>query len=410
MSVDEGRVLTVTKLNDYVKMLVDGNPVLNKVWVKGEISNLTFHSSGHLYFSLKDEGSRVAAVMFRGTAEKLKFRPENGMKVLLHGRVSVYVRDGSYQVYASSMEPDGIGALYIAYEQLKKRLESEGLFRPERKRPLPKIPSTVGVITSPTGAAVRDIVNVTARRFPYAKILLYPALVQGDGAEADLVAGVSYFSQTKAADVVIIGRGGGSIEDLWAFNSEALARAIAHSSVPIISAVGHETDYTICDFAADHRAPTPSAAAELAVPDGNELRRKFGNVITRMETLLRARVSSERQKFKLSAERRVMTNPIVYLDDKRMELLSLSRDLERSLTRLLEKKEQERNRLSAVLEAVSPLKVIAKGYSVVFAQDGSLVRSVEGISVGDAISLRMADGIVDTHVTAINKTEKKDKL
>jgi exodeoxyribonuclease VII large subunit len=409
MPIDEARVLTVTKLNEYVKMLIDGNPVLSNVWVKGEISNLTCHSSGHLYFSLKDEGARVAAVMFRSAADKLKFRPENGMKVLLHGRVSVYPRDGAYQIYATSLEPDGVGALYIAYEQLKRRLEAEGLFRQDRKKSLPKIPSTVGVITSPTGAAVRDILNVTGRRFPFAKILLYPALVQGEGAEADLVAGIEYFSKTKCADVVIIGRGGGSIEDLWAFNSEALARAICRSPVPIISAVGHETDFTICDFAADRRAPTPSAAAELAVPDGEELKRKFGNVITRMETLLHTRVKSGREHLKLLSERRVMTTPMAYLDDKRMTLLSLSRDLERSTQGLADKKKQDLVRLSAVLEAVSPLKVIAKGYSAVFADDGKLIRSVKSVSVGDAITFRTVDGTVDATVTEIRETEIKDK-
>ena len=410
MPIDESRVLTVTKLNEYVKMLIDGNPVLGNVWVKGEISNLTCHSSGHLYFSLKDEGARVAAVMFRSAADKLKFRPENGMKVLLHGRVSVYPRDGAYQIYATSLEPDGVGALYIAYEQLKRRLEAEGLFRQDRKKSLPKIPSTVGVITSPTGAAIRDILNVTGRRFPFAKILLYPALVQGEGAEADLVAGIEYFSKTRSADVVIIGRGGGSIEDLWAFNSEALARAICRSSVPIISAVGHETDFTICDFAADRRAPTPSAAAELAVPDGEELKRKFGNVITRMETLLKARVTSGRERLKLLSERRVMTTPMAYLDDKRMELLSLSRELERSVQGLADKKKQDLVRLSAVLEAVSPLKVIAKGYSAVFADDGRLIRSVKSVAVGDAISFRTVDGTVDASVTDIRETEVKDAI
>ncbi len=408
MPVDEARILTVTNLNEYVKMLIDGNPVLANVWVKGEISNLTCHSSGHLYFSLKDEGARVAAVMFRSAAEKLKFRPETGMKVLLHGRVSVYPRDGAYQIYATSLEPDGIGALYMAYEQLKRRLEAEGLFRQETKKPLPKIPSVVGVITSPTGAAVQDILNVIGRRFPFAKILLYPALVQGEGAEADLVSGIAYFSQTHAADVVIIGRGGGSIEDLWAFNSEALARAICRSPIPIISAVGHETDFTICDFAADRRAPTPSAAAELAVPNSEELKRKFGNVITRMETLLEARLSQSREKWKLLAERRVLTSPSVYLDDKRMALLALSRDLARGMQGNTECKKNQLTRLTAVLEAVSPLKVIAKGYSAVFGEDGTLIRSVKNVVVGEKVSFRTADGTVNASVTSICEAEKKD--
>ncbi len=402
MPVDEARVLTVTKLNEYVKMLIDGNPVLGNVWVRGEISNLTRHGSGHLYFSLKDEGARVAAVMFRSSASALKFCPENGMKVLLHGRVSVYPRDGAYQLYATSLEPDGIGGLYVAYEQLKCRLEAEGLFRQDRKKPIPKVPTVVGVITSPTGAAVRDILNVTSRRFPLAKILLYPALVQGDGAEADLLAGIEYFSRSSRADVVIIGRGGGSIEDLWVFNSEALARAIYRSEVPVISAVGHETDFTICDFAADMRAPTPSAAAELAVPDADELKRKLGNVVTRMEKLLSLRLISHRQRLTDLAERRALTDPFSYLDDKRMELLALTRELERGMDQELKEKHHRIARLSAVLEAVSPLKVIAKGYSAVFGRDGSLIRSVGQVKSGDAIHFRTADGTVDAAVTAVS--------
>lgn len=273
MTVDT-KILTVSQLNDYVKMLIDSNPMLGNIWVRGEVSNLTFHTSGHLYFSVKDEKSRVSAIMFRTNAVKLKFRPENGMKVVLHGRVSVFPRDGVYQIYVTSIEPDGIGALYIAYEQLRRRLEAEGLFDERIKKALPKIPSAVGVITSPTGAAVRDIINVTARRFPFAKIILFPSLVQGDGAESNLIEGIRYFNSARSADVIIIGRGGGSIEDLWAFNSELLAREIRMSAIPVISAVGHETDYTICDFAADRRAPTPSAAAELAVPDAVELKLK----------------------------------------------------------------------------------------------------------------------------------------
>ncbi|MBR4293000.1 MAG: exodeoxyribonuclease VII large subunit, partial [Clostridia bacterium] len=251
---DESRILTVTGLNEYVKMLIEGNPVLSNVYVRGEISNLKCHSSGHYYFSLKDEGGRVSAVMFKSAALKLKFRPENGMKVVLHGRVSVYSRDGAYQLYASSLEPDGIGALTLAYEQLKRKLEEEGLFRSDFKKALPKIPSAVGIITSPTGAAVRDIINVSTRRFPFAKLVLFPALVQGDGAEADLIRGIKYFNDSKSVDVIIIGRGGGSIEDLWAFNGEALAREIFKCEIPVISAVGHETDFTICDFVSDKRA------------------------------------------------------------------------------------------------------------------------------------------------------------
>ena len=264
--------VSVTQLNEFVKALIDGSDCLSNLYVKGEISNFKNHyGTGHYYFTLKDDGGLIRAVMFRSSAAKLKFMPENGMKVVVHGRVSAFVRDGQYQLYADSMEPDGVGALYIAYEQLKKRLESEGLFAPERKRPLPKIPTRVGIITSATGAAVRDMIHVAGRRFPFAKLILYPSLVQGPGASAQLIEGVKYFNRTASVDVIIIGRGGGSIEDLWAFNDEQLARTVAASQIPVISAVGHETDFTICDFVADRRAPTPSAAAEIALPETAEL-------------------------------------------------------------------------------------------------------------------------------------------
>ena len=260
-------ILTVTQLNEYIKSKIDSDKTLQNIWIKGEISNFVHHKTGHLYFTVKDENSLVRSLMFASSAAKLPFKPENGMKVILHGRVASYIRDGIYNFYADSMEPDGIGALYIAYEQLKKRLEAEGLFRTENKKPLPKIPSRVGVITSPTGAAVRDIIHVISRRFPFAKIIVYPALVQGEGAPPQLIAGLRYFNESHSADVIILGRGGGSIEDLWAFNNEQLAREVAASRIPVISAVGHETDFTICDFVADRRAPTPSAAAEIAVPE-----------------------------------------------------------------------------------------------------------------------------------------------
>jgi exodeoxyribonuclease VII large subunit len=235
--------------------------------IKGEISNFTNHRTGHFYFSLKDEGGLIRAVMFKTAVQKLNFLPENGMKVILRGRISSFVRDGQYQIYVNDIQPDGVGSLYIAFEQLKRRLESEGIFDQSRKRPIPKLPRRVGIVTSPTGAAVRDMINIFGRRFPYTELVLYPALVQGPGAAADVAKGVRYFNETDSVNVIVVGRGGGSIEDLWAFNDEMLARTVAASRIPVISAVGHETDFTICDFAADLRAPTPSAAAELAVPE-----------------------------------------------------------------------------------------------------------------------------------------------
>ena len=309
--------LTVTSLNEYIKRVIDADSFLSGVLVKGEISNFVYHRTGHLYFTLKDENSLIKSVMFSFSASKLKFMPENGMKVIVHGRVAAFTRDGTYNLYCDRMEPDGIGALYVAYEQLKKKLEAEGLFAQERKRPLPKIPTRIGVITSPTGAAVRDIINVVTRRFKYAKIVLYPSLVQGESAPAQLISGVKYFNENKAADVIILGRGGGSIEDLWAFNDEGLARVVAASQIPIISAVGHETDFTICDFVADRRAPTPSAAAEIAVPDTAELMRKINNITGRMELLLYENIKRKSEKLSMLAKSKVLTDPIYMLDEKR---------------------------------------------------------------------------------------------
>ncbi len=401
------RALTVTQLNEYVKMLIDGNPVLGNVFVKGEISNLKLHTSGHIYFSVKDDKSRVNAVMFRADAVKLSIRPENGMKVIIHGRVSVFPRDGAYQIYATSIEPDGIGALYIAYEQLKKKLDAEGLFSELHKKTLPRIPSAVGIITSPTGAAVRDIINVCTRRFPYAKLIIFPALVQGDGAEKTLVEGIKCFNRMKNADVIIIGRGGGSIEDLWAFNSEALAREIFASEIPVISAVGHETDFTICDFVSDKRAPTPSAAAELAVPDTIELKRKLGNVTARTEAILFREIKHTRNRLKLLSESRVLSDPRSYTDDRRAVLLSFESLMERSLTDIMTKNKGELVRLSSVLEALSPLKIISKGYSAVFGTEGKLIKSINDVTVGENISFKTNDGTVGATVDSVTPDTKR---
>ena len=289
--------LSVCDLNNYIKNAFENDRLLSAVTVRGEISNFVNHRSGHMYFSLKDEESQIRAVMFRSKAIGLKFLPENGMKVTVHGSVAVYTRDGSYQIYVNTMQPDGVGALYLAYEQLKNKLRDEGLFDEEHKKPIPKMPGRIGVITASTGAAIRDILTVTERRYPLADIYVYPALVQGEGAEDDLIAGVDYFDRSSLVDVVIIGRGGGSIEDLWAFNSERLARRIYDASVPIISAVGHETDFTICDFVSDMRAPTPSAAAELAVPDRTELLRYVDYCSERLDTALIRKLDKCAERF-----------------------------------------------------------------------------------------------------------------
>ncbi len=388
-------VLTVAQLNAYIKQIIDGDRILANVWVKGEISNFTNHyKTGHFYFTVKDADSLIRAVMFKSAAAKLKFVPENGMKVIVRGRVSAFVRDGQYQIYVEAMEPDGIGSLYIAFEQLKRKLEAEGLFSPAKKRPLPKIPTRIGIITSPTGAAVRDMINVTKRRFPYAKLVLYPSLVQGADAAPQLIAGVNYFNAARSVDVIIIGRGGGSIEDLWAFNDETLARTVAASEIPVISAVGHETDFTICDFSADMRAPTPSAAAEIAVPDTGELLRKINNIVGHMELALTKNISARRNKLSELAKSRALTSPQNFIDDKRMLLLSLSGRLEQEIKLSLTDKRGKFASLTASLEALNPMSVISRGYSAVFDESGRLVKSTKQIKKGDRFKFRTTDGSV----------------
>ncbi len=396
--------LTVTQLNEYIKHIIDHDVRLSDVYVKGEISNFKNHySTGHYYFTLKDEGGMVRAIMFKSAAGKLPFVPEDGMKVVAHGRVSAFVRDGQYQLYCDSMEPDGIGALYIAYEQLKRKLEAEGLFDPARKRPLPKIPTRVGIITSATGAAIRDMINVCGRRFPYAKLILFPSLVQGPDAPPQLIAGLRYFNETGSADVIIIGRGGGSIEDLWAFNNEELAREVAASQIPVISAVGHETDFTICDFVADRRAPTPSAAAELAVPDTAELKRKIQNIVTREAGVLSRIAAGYREKLLLLSGSRVLKSPMAMIDDRKMQNAMLSERLIRAEEKIQMQSRAMLQTEAGKLSALNPLAVLSRGYSAVYKEDGTLVKSIENVQPGEGITIRTEGGEVDATVTAVRQ-------
>jgi len=409
-SADEGRfpgALTVTQLNEYVKRMIDTTPQLSSLYVKGEISNFKNHyGTGHYYFTLKDEGSQLRAVMFKSAAAKMKFLPENGMKITAHGRLSAFVRDGTYQLYCDSMEPDGVGALYIAYEQLKKRLEAEGLFDVSKKRPLPKIPMRIGIITSATGAAIRDMINVCGRRFPAAKLVLYPSLVQGPGAPAELIAGMQYFNAMRSVDVIIIGRGGGSIEDLWAFNDEGLARTIAASQIPVISAVGHETDFTICDFVADRRAPTPSAAAELAVPDTAELKRKIQNIVSREANVLLTMLKSRRDRLDSLANARVMTNPMNLIDDRRMLLDMLTERMVRAEENSVQIRRSLLARDAGCLDALNPLSVLARGYSAVYKTDGTLVKSIDNVKIGDTVEFKTIGGSALCTVDDVKKTDK----
>lgn len=409
MNITERKVITVSELNEYIKMIIDNDELLVSVCVRGEISNFTNHyKTGHFYMTLKDEASLIKAVMFRGNASKLKFLPENGMKVIVTGRVSAYIRDGQYQIYIDSMEPDGIGALYIAYEQLKKKLAAEGLFDREKKKPLPKIPTRIGIITSPTGAAIRDIINILGRRFPLCRPILYPSLVQGDGASAQIIAGIDYFNEKKNVDVLIVGRGGGSLEDLWAFNDEALCRRVAASDIPIISAVGHETDFTLCDFAASVRAPTPSAAAELAVPESSELKRKINNVNARMELLCEQRIKILKEKLTALSNSRVLTNPMNFIDDRKMALGMTEDKLITRMNTLIERKKSSLVSHAAKLDALNPLSVVARGYSAVFNDEGKLIKSISQTKKGDMVSFMVTDGKISAEVVCAEKNERKE--
>lgn len=404
---EERQVFTVTALNEYIKMKLETDEALMRVFIRGEISNFTNHKSGHFYFTVKDETSRIAAVMFRSSASKLAFIPENGMKVIVGGRVSAYVRDGQYQIYADTLEPDGVGALYIAYEQLKAKLGAEGLFDEAKKKPLPRYPMRIGVITSPTGAAIRDIINILGRRFPIAEVVLYPSLVQGESAAPQLLEGLRYFNEKKNVNVIIIGRGGGSLEDLWAFNSEALVREVAASELPVISAVGHEIDFTLCDFAADRRAPTPSAAAELAVPERYELKRKLGNVTARLELLEGKKLELLRSTLERMKKSRALTDPRNFIDDKRMALGIAEDKLYNRITFLLERKKSALAGKTAKLDAMNPLSVLSRGYGAAFASDGTVIRSAAQVEKGSDISLMLSDGTVRATVCDIVMNEKE---
>ncbi|MBR5859467.1 MAG: exodeoxyribonuclease VII large subunit [Clostridia bacterium] len=386
------RALTVEQLNTYIKDYLATSPMLNKVVVKGELSNVrVYGGSGHIYFTLKDENSAIPATMFGG-AGKLKFKPENGMKVVCTGRVAVFVRDGQYRLYAEEIEPDGIGSLYIAFEQLKAKLQKDGLFAPEHKKRIPKIPFSVGIITAPGGAAVRDMINVSRRRFPAVKLYLYPSLVQGPSAPAQMIEALKNLDASGKCDVIIIGRGGGSAEDLWCFNDESLARAVYECKTPIISAVGHETDFTICDFVADLRAPTPSAAAELAVPDVRELKKQFSNVEKRMLQSLNSKTDYLRQRLLVLSQRPVLQSPKSYFDDRRM---AVARSEERLYTIVGNRLEREKMKLFAQnekLKSLDPLSVLGRGFSVAFGEDGKAIRSVSELPEGKEFELLLADG------------------
>ena len=399
-------ILSVTQINEYIRALLAQDDVLSMIMVRGEISNLTFHRSGHIYFTLKDESSVLKAVMFRSSAQRVRFALQEGMNIIVSGRISVYPQSGQYQLYAEDIQPDGIGALYIAYEQIKERLAKEGLFDAARKKPIPKYPNTVGIITSPTGAAIHDMINVISRRFPMTKILLYPALVQGDNAYKSLISGVQYFNNEQAVDVIIIGRGGGSMEDLWAFNNVDLAYAIANSKIPTISAVGHESDFTICDFVADLRAPTPSAAAELAVPDTITVRNLLRSYISSAEKSIISDIQKYRNLLRLISSSRVLISKEDLLNEYRMKLDLVSDKLDNEINNLINNRKYEFDILTTKLNAISPLNTLKRGYTIALNEDGRAVSSVDNINTNQKLYISFADGSISATVNEINKKEE----
>ncbi|MEH7253542.1 exodeoxyribonuclease VII large subunit [Neobacillus niacini] len=452
--MQEKKYLTVLALTKYIKRKFDADPHLQDVHVRGEISNFKQHSSGHMYFTLKDEKARILAVMFSSQSRSMKFSPENGMKVVVKGDISVYEPSGQYQIYIKEMQPDGIGELFLAYEQLRKRLEAEGLFSVEHKKPIPSYPQTVGVITSPTGAAIRDVITTIKRRYPIANILVLPALVQGEKAAPSIARAIEKANKMDELDILIIGRGGGSIEELWAFNEEVVARAIHQSELPIISAVGHETDFTIADFVADMRAPTPTAAAELAVPHIEELMERILQRKTRMLQSMNGRYRIEKQRLdrvqksyafryphrlyeqkleqvdKLTEmlvrgasrltevkksqhdtiyNRLLRNHPRGALREAENRLNRSQKDIERAMEQIILKKSTEFKRIISTLQALSPLKIMERGYSLVYTEENVLIKSIKQVKENDPLQIQLIDGSLLCNVQNVKESENRDE-
>lgn len=392
-------VLSVSQLNRYIKSLIDGDFNLQSVFICGEISNFTNHyKTGHYYMTLKDESAAIKAVMFRSANERLKFVPENNMRVIVKGRVSVFERDGQYQLYIDDMQPDGAGALSVAFEQLKAKLAAQGLFDAENKKEIPFCPSRVGVITSPTGAAVRDIINVLSRRFPASEMVFCPVTVQGDRAAPEIVQALRAMNEHKAADVIILGRGGGSIEDLWAFNEEAVAKAVFASEIPVISAVGHETDFTICDFVADLRAPTPSAAAELAVPDAVTQKEFIYKYSSRLHAGVNSYLSGQRHSVALFSAKIAGKSPAMHISDLRIKCDTAVMAMDAAVKSDLAEKSVKLASLCAKLDAMSPLKILSRGFAVA-SKDGKIIKTTSEVCDGDLINVKISDGTLACRVT-----------
>ncbi|WGG44129.1 exodeoxyribonuclease VII large subunit [Rossellomorea sp. DA94] len=455
MELDQSRYLTVQALTKYIKRKFDRDPHLSNLFVRGEISNFKRHSSGHMYFTLKDEKARILSVMFSSHNQSMKFRPENGMNVLIRGDISVYESGGQYQIYVKEMQPDGIGELYLAYEQLKEKLEKAGFFEPERKRMIPKFPKRIAVVTSPTGAAIRDIITTIKRRYPIGEILVYPALVQGDQAAGSISGAMRKVNEHGDIDVLIIGRGGGSIEELWAFNEEVVAKAIVESKVPVISAVGHETDFTIADFVADLRAPTPTAAGELAVPHIDDLLERIMNRKLRLIKSFKTKLQSERNRLNGLTKSYALRNPrnlyqqkieaVDRLTDQlqrnismhvkqdrdrlsvlhsRLErvhpsqiikvqherVLSMQTMLEKQFKQVLKEKNHRFTSALSTLHALSPLKIMDRGYSLVYRDGGDLIKSSRQVKEGDRIEINVKDGKIHCEVESVEEREQNGKI
>ena len=392
------QVLSVTQLNDYIKTRMDADPFLSGVAVRGEISNYKQYPSGHHYFTMKDEGGALKCVLFKSSAQRLRFRPENGMKIIAMGRVSVYPRDGVYQLTCTALAMDGIGDLYAAFEQLKSKLAKQGLFDPAHKKPIPRYPGTIGIITSSAGAAVHDMLRILRKRYPLTQVRLLPVRVQGDEAPGEIAAAIRYANHYRLADLLIVGRGGGSIEDLWAFNDERVAYAIFESTIPVISAVGHEPDVTISDFVADLRAATPSNAAELAVPDQEALRQTLDSFSGAMVNALNRQIKSSRQHWKVLSESPSLKSPTGYIEQRRKNLLILQNRMFSAQNGSLARSKQRYIANISKLDAMSPLKVLTRGYSMAQTEDGQLLRSVSQVELGQRITVFLSDGRIQATV------------
>ena len=398
-------ILSISQLNEYIRGKMDTDPLLAQVAVRGEISNYKLYPSGHHYFTLKDEGSALKCVLFKGNAMRLRFRPENGMKIIAMGKVSVYPRDGAYQLYCTALTMDGVGDLYAAFEQLKKKLAAQGLFDPAHKKPIPKFPGTIGIITSAAGAAVHDMLRILRKRYPLSNVRLLPVRVQGAEAPGEIAAAIRYANHYQLADLLIVGRGGGSIEDLWAFNDEQVAYAIYQSEIPVISAVGHEPDVTISDYVADLRAATPSNAAELAVPDQDALRQNLDAMSNAMASCMSRQVKSAQQHLQVLAASQALQSPTGYLEQRNQSVTMLKNRLVAAQNQNVTRARQRYIAGVSKLEAMSPLKVLSRGYSMTQTERGEVVRSVSQVTLGERIRIRLSDGSLSA--TVMNKEEGK---